>query len=146
MNDILFIIILIAIIAIGNLFSVKKEKENKKSSPPKPFGEVFPKVEEWSKPKQQPQPTRIHTQPNGQSTAYGQPIEEDESEHFFKNRKYHKDLQKAFVETPRSTNDVKTVTTLKEQANPTFNDIQLQTPEDARRAFIYSEIFKRKYE
>lgn len=146
MDNILFIIILIAIIAIGNSFSIKKGKENKKSSPQKHFGEAFPEIKEWSKPKQQPQPTRIHTQPIDRPTGYRQPVEGNGMERILRKRKYQEDLQKAIVTAPRSTTDIKTVTTLKEQTNSTFNDIQLQTPEDARRAFIYSEIFKRKYE
>ncbi|MGP1437096.1 MAG: hypothetical protein ACTTKN_10820 [Phocaeicola sp.] len=146
MDDIFYIIILITIIAVWNRLSVKKEKKNKKASPTQSFGEVFPDIKEWSKPNQQPQPTNIHTQSVGQSTIYGQPIKRNEAKHVFRMKKDRENWQKAFTEAPRSTTDIKTVTIPEEQTDSFLGDIRFQTPEDARKAFIYSEIFKRKYE
>lgn len=54
-------------------------------------------------------------------------------------------IRKTIQESGLKTNSTKTVLETESDENPFLNNIRLNDVDDARRAFIYTEIFNRKY-
>lgn len=124
--DILFIVGLILFFLLTSGFAKKtggKEPSSKKS-----FEEIFPEITEWSKPerKKTASPSVMNTSKENLSGTEN-----------FRKAPHSSSIPKASAQVRKASQ-----TTEKSVSD----EIRLQTPEEARRAFIYSEIFKRKYE
>ena len=115
--DILFIVGLILFFLLTSGFA--KKTGGKEPSSKKSFEEIFPEITEWSKPerKKTASPSVMNTSKENSSGTEN-----------FRKAPHSSSIPKASAQ--KSVSD----------------EIRLQTPEEARRAFIYSEIFKRKYE
>ena len=116
--DIIQVIIFIIIIVAAIVQQISKTgKEKKTPSPKKVLADIFPEIEQEN-------------------------IEEDlscffqfqQSAHLRPPRMQHQPMVKKPTDSPRKENK-------REDRTP----IRLSTKEEARRAFIYSEIFNRKY-
>ena len=123
--DILFIIGMILFFAL----TTRKEKKEVTTNTNRPkgnvFGDEFPDIKEWSR----PEPPRQKQQMS-------------EPEPFL-----HEEMResKPYSSTPKaSVNPVVPPVILKEEEP--CEEFNLQDADEARRAFIYSEIFTRKYE
>ncbi|MBP3714826.1 MAG: hypothetical protein IJ665_03105 [Phocaeicola sp.] len=119
--DILFIIGMILFFVL----STKKEKKQSTTSTPRPkkdvFEDVFPDIKEWSKPE-----TPKHAK---------------ESEPFLR-----EEINKPITPSTDRKKMKPSVQPIVTKEDEPCEDFRLQDVDEARRAFIYSEIFNRKYE
>ena len=123
--DILFIIGMILFFAL----TIKKEKKKEATSTNRPqgnvFGDEFPEIKEWSRPEV---PKRR------ESVSEPEPFLREE----IKERKPF-----SYSSQRKSQAPVEPIVINEEGTSEEF---RLQDVDEARRAFIFSEIFKRKYD
>ena len=139
MSTFIYVLVCIGIVAIKFYFE-QKEKSANPTTPSEVLTEVFPVL------------------PKLKDEVFDN-IEEDDNLSDDETIAPQKHLTPLFVDLPKSSSkasskDVKAIETKKIGEKPetnhsseaTIKDIKLSTRTEARQAFIYSEIFKRKYE